>query len=78
MIPRELQRAYYSIIEIQQLQDDLQQFCYSTENRALKIREYKNELYEMLQNKLKVCNNKSISVTMATHSLGGDSYYSTN
>ena len=78
MIPRELQRAYYSIMEIQRLQDDLQQFCNSTENRALKIREYKNELYEMLQNKLKVCNNKSISVTMATHSLGGDSYCSTN
>ena len=64
---RELQRAYYSIIEIQRLQDDLQQFCYNTENRAVKIREYKNELYGILQNKLKVSINKSMIVTMTTH-----------
>ena len=54
---RELQTAYTSIARIQQLHEELEKFCYNTETRAQKIREYNNELYELLQNKLKVCIN---------------------
>ena len=67
MTYRELQKTYNGIVETEKLQYELQDFCHYTEVRAEKIREYKTELYQLLQSKLKVCINKNMSHNTHTH-----------
>lgn len=72
IVIREVQRAYNAIKETQRLQDDLQQFCYNTETRALKIREYQVELYELLQNKMKEPDTKPVTFNSSVKDQGSD------